>query len=58
VASAKPPIPRIERPPPCSSRPPINETEVDNVMQSTQAAPLSPDFALCTRTAGYTTKAP
>ena len=48
VAPAKPPIPGSEKSPPCSPRPPINETEVDNVMQSTQAAPLSPDFSLCT----------
>jgi hypothetical protein len=48
VAPAKPPIPGSEKSPPCSPRPPINETEVDNVMQSTQAAPLSPDSSLCT----------
>ena len=48
VAPAKPPIPGSEKSPPCSPRPPINETEVDNVMQSTQAAPLSPDSPLCT----------
>jgi hypothetical protein len=48
VAPAKPPIPGSERPPTCSPRPPTNGTEVYSVINSTPAAPLSPDLSLCT----------
>ena len=36
------------KPLPCTSRPPTNETEVGYVIQSTQVAPLSPCSSLCT----------